>query len=130
MPCLARRRIDQRRNARPSAIDVERLLYFLAALPGFFNKITRDQFVQSSQRDGMRLMCLRVQPVREAHESVERRAIAPEQGSCLDEVAAVGDQVPVTREPSQPLHCEEIDEFGLEDFVRRMRIYTMPQSRS
>src|SRR5208283_2862129 len=69
----------------------------------------------------MRLTRLGVQPIRETHKLLKRGADLPEQGSCLDEIAAVGDQIPVTREPTQALHREEIDKPGLEDFVRRMR---------
>ena len=46
----------------------------------------------------------------------------PNQRRGFDKVAAVADQVPVAREPAQPLHRREINQLVLQNFVGRMRI--------
>src|ERR1039458_455066 len=77
-----------------------------------------------------------MQPFAPAHESGERSngesagrlsCAAPDQRRSLHEVAAIADEVPITREAPQLLHRGEINQPILQQLVGRVRvIYHLP----
>ena len=77
------------------------------------SEILEEQFRQPREGDGIRAANLRVEPVAPAQECGERRGVLPDQRRCLDEVAAVADEIPILREASHPLHRGEADELVL-----------------
>src|SRR4030095_6632277 len=63
----------------------------------------------------------RTEPVAQPQEFRERRrAVCPEQRRRFDKVAAVSEEIPKTREASQPLHRGEVDELVLQNLVGRL----------
>src|SRR6516164_3929978 len=84
---------------------------------------TEKQFHQSDKSDAFRAADSAEEPLTPAHEGPKRRTVvAPNEWSGADEVAAVADEVPITREATKFLHRRKIEESILQDFVGRMRV--------
>ena len=92
-----------------------RKLFFLAEI--FFQ-----QTGQTRQGDAVRAARLGVKPVAQREEFAKRRTVFPNQRCGFDEAAAVGNQIPVVREPAEALHRGKVEIAVLENLVRRLRI--------
>src|SRR5262245_50582068 len=66
----------------------------------------------------MRLTGYLMNPVAGSQKTFERRTSTPDQRSGFNKIAAIGDEIPVSRKPSQALHGGEVDQAGPQDFVR------------
>ena len=88
----------------------------------FDGEVVEQERREVVQRDAVRLPETCEQRFAQLHEPRERGAPAgPEQGGGLDEVAAVGDEVPVAAEPPDALHRGEVDVIRPQHLVRRVR---------
>src|ERR1044071_2841383 len=83
---------------------------------------SEQMFHQIHERDAVRPAYSLMKPFAPAHERPERPFLPPYHGGCLYKIAAVANQIPVSRKPLEPLEGWKIHCFGLEYFVRRMRI--------
>jgi hypothetical protein len=91
---------------------------------GRFGEVFEKQLGQARERDAIGAADPAIEPFAERHERGERRCVlvAPEQGSGLNEISAVANQVPITRKTAHRLHLSETDEARLQNFVRRVGI--------
>src|SRR5438132_10671030 len=64
---------------------------------------------------------LRIEPVAELENAIERRCPRPQHRQRIGKVPAVGIQIPVATEAAQSLNRRKIHQLGLENLIRRIR---------
>ena len=83
----------------------------------------KQKLSQSRQRNAVGPSHFFKKPIAQLQETPKGRAIvAPDQRRALDEIAAVADQVPISREAPKPLHGCEVEQLILQDFIRWLRL--------
>ena len=76
---------------------------------------------QLIERDAVGAVEAGVEPVGQMQKLPERRSVVPDERRGLNELSAVGDEIPIAGKAAHTLHGGEVDVARLEDLVRRRR---------
>src|ERR1700691_2513221 len=72
---------------------------------------SEDQLSESLQCNRVRFLGGGEEPIAELQETFERRFILPDEACGLEEVAAVGDEIPIAAKSSQAHHLSKVDQL-------------------